>query len=236
MLNPATQEVLGHVPLSTPAELQRAVDSAQAAFLEWREVPSNSASACFQLQAPSASTRTSWRNHNGTSQGARGRPWRRVPRPRGRWYCCNMSAHMMGSTAENLAANLDTYSYRQPLGVCAGICRSTGNHDPAVDVSYGACYRQHLRAEALEQDPGCSLMLAKSQEAGLPDGCLNIVHGTHGAVNHLLTRRRARDVVCGSNPAGGAVFARDRQQQARAEQFGRQESARPTESRSVLPH
>lgn len=29
---------------------------------------------------------------------------------------------MMGETSENLANSLDTYSYKQPLGVCAGIC------------------------------------------------------------------------------------------------------------------
>lgn len=29
---------------------------------------------------------------------------------------------MMGETAENLASSLDSYSYKQPLGVCAGIC------------------------------------------------------------------------------------------------------------------
>ena len=53
-------------------------------------------------------------------------------------------------------------------------------------------------------------MLAKlAQEAGLPDGCLNIVHGTHDAVNHLLDAEAVRAVsFVGSNPAGEAIFAR----------------------------
>ncbi|RLN86409.1 hypothetical protein BBJ28_00001905 [Nothophytophthora sp. Chile5] len=37
-------------------------------------------------------------------------------------HTCGAATLMMGETAENLATSLDTYSYKQPLGVCAGIC------------------------------------------------------------------------------------------------------------------
>lgn len=37
-------------------------------------------------------------------------------------HTCGAATLMMGETLENLANSLDTYSYKQPLGVCAGIC------------------------------------------------------------------------------------------------------------------
>ena len=214
LLNPATQEVLGHVPLSTPAELQRAVDSAQAAFLEWREVPVQQRQRVFfQLQALIREHTDELARNITTEQGktlvdAHGDVFRGLEVVE---YCCNMSAHMMGSTAENLAANLDTYSYRQPLGVCAGICPfNFAAMIPLWMFPMALATGNTFVLKPSEQDPGCSLMLAKlAQEAGLPDGCLNIVHGTHDAVNHLLDAEAVRAVsFVGSNPAGEAIFAR----------------------------
>jgi len=37
-------------------------------------------------------------------------------------HACALASHLMGETVENVSRNIDTYSYRQPLGVCAGIC------------------------------------------------------------------------------------------------------------------
>lgn len=37
-------------------------------------------------------------------------------------YACGVSSHMMGETLEGVSRNVDTYSYKQPLGVCAGVC------------------------------------------------------------------------------------------------------------------
>jgi acyl-CoA reductase-like NAD-dependent aldehyde dehydrogenase len=37
-------------------------------------------------------------------------------------HACSVGSLQMGETAENVTKNMDTYSYRQPLGVCAGIC------------------------------------------------------------------------------------------------------------------
>ena len=83
----------------------------------------------------------------------------------------------MGEFMENVSADMDTYTIRQPLGVTAGICPfvriitccSTSNnkclflyfdahielpgHDPAVDVPHGDCVRQHVRDEAVRARP-----------------------------------------------------------------------------------
>lgn len=37
-------------------------------------------------------------------------------------HATSTASLLMGETVENVSKNIDTYSYRQPLGVCAGIC------------------------------------------------------------------------------------------------------------------
>lgn len=84
----------------------------------------------------------------------------------------------MGETAENLSRGLDTYSYRQPLGVTAGICPF---NFPAMiplwmfPVSTGCGNTMILKPS--EKDPGASMLLAQlAQQAGLPDGVLQVMH------------------------------------------------------------
>jgi malonate-semialdehyde dehydrogenase (acetylating)/methylmalonate-semialdehyde dehydrogenase len=85
---------------------------------------------------------------------------------------CNMATLMMGETIENLSKGLDTYSYRQPLGVCAGICPF---NFPAMIPLWmfpvaTACGNTFVLKPS-EKDPGAAMMLAVlAQEAGLPDG------------------------------------------------------------------
>jgi len=61
-----------------------------------------------------------------------------------------------------------------------------------------------------EQDPGAAMMLAAmAKEAGLPDGVLNIIHGTHDAVNFICDAPEIRAVsFVGGNAAGEHIFAR----------------------------
>jgi malonate-semialdehyde dehydrogenase (acetylating)/methylmalonate-semialdehyde dehydrogenase len=94
----------------------------------------------------------------------------------------------MGETAENLSRGLDTYSYRQPLGVTAGICPF---NFPAMiplwmfPVSTGCGNTMILKPS--EKDPGASMLLAQlAQQAGLPDGVLQVllaVHCLYGVIN-----------------------------------------------------
>jgi malonate-semialdehyde dehydrogenase (acetylating)/methylmalonate-semialdehyde dehydrogenase len=37
-------------------------------------------------------------------------------------HASNINTIMLGETMENISRNVDCYSYRHPLGVCAGIC------------------------------------------------------------------------------------------------------------------
>jgi malonate-semialdehyde dehydrogenase (acetylating)/methylmalonate-semialdehyde dehydrogenase len=87
----------------------------------------------------------------------------------------------MGETAENVGKNIDTYSYRQPLGVCAGI---TPFNFPAMIPLWMfplsvTCGNTFLLKPS-EKDPGASMIIARlAREAGLPPGVLNVIHGAH---------------------------------------------------------
>lgn len=96
-------------------------------------------------------------------------------------YACGIGNSMMGETLGNLASSLDTYSYRQPLGVCAGICPF---NFPAmiplwmfpVGITCGNTYIM----KPSEKDAGAAMILTRlAKEAGVPNGVLNVIHGDH---------------------------------------------------------
>jgi malonate-semialdehyde dehydrogenase (acetylating) / methylmalonate-semialdehyde dehydrogenase len=89
---------------------------------------------------------------------------------------CNMGTITMGETQGNLSRGLDTYTFRQPLGVTAGICPF---NFPAMIPLWmfpvaTACGNTMLLKPS-EKDPGATMILAGlAQEAGLPDGVLQV--------------------------------------------------------------
>ncbi|KAF8063713.1 mmsdh [Scenedesmus sp. PABB004] len=117
----------------------------------------------------------------------------------------------MGETVENVAGGIDCYSLRQPLGVCAGICPF---NFPAMVPLW--MYPMAIAAgntfvlKPSERDPGASMMLADlAQQAGLPKGVLNIVHGTHDTVNRLLDHPDVAAIsFVGGDAAGRYIYAR----------------------------
>ena len=84
---------------------------------------------------------------------------------------------------------MDSYSVRQPLGVCGGI---TPFNFPAMVPMWMfpiaiACGNTFVLKPS-EKDPSVTLRLGElATEAGLPDGVLNIVNGDKEAVDTLLT-------------------------------------------------
>eukprot|EP00456_Euglypha_rotunda_P048224 TRINITY_DN38631_c0_g2_i2.p1 TRINITY_DN38631_c0_g2~~TRINITY_DN38631_c0_g2_i2.p1 ORF type:complete len:130 (-),score=27.45 TRINITY_DN38631_c0_g2_i2:11-400(-) len=108
----------------------------------------------------------------------------------------------MGETAENLASNIDTYSYRQPLGVCAGVCPF---NFPAMiplwmfPVAIAAGNTFLLKPS--ERTPGAAMILARlAKEAGIPDGVLNVIHGQVDTVNFICDHPSIRAIsFVGSN-------------------------------------
>eukprot|EP01039_Chlorochromonas_danica_P006340 gene6340-6992_t len=214
VVNPATQEVLSRVPETTIEELKRAEEGALQAFKSWREVPVQQRQRIFfKLQALIREHTEELAKSITLEQG------KTLPDARGDVFrglevvetACSMGSHIMGETLGGLATGVDTYSYRQPLGVTAGICPF---NFPAMiplwmfPVSLVCGNTMILKPS--EKDPGAAMLLAKlAQEAGVPDGVLQVIHGAHQTVNFLCDAPSVRAIsFVGGDVAGKYIHAR----------------------------
>jgi malonate-semialdehyde dehydrogenase (acetylating)/methylmalonate-semialdehyde dehydrogenase len=214
LYNPATNEVICQVPQSTPEELKRAEEGAKAAFKTWREVPVQQRQRVFfNFQKLIRDNTEELAKSITTEQGktladARGDVFRGLEVVE---TCCSVSQLMLGDTCENLAKGVDTYTYRQPLGVTAGICPfNFPAMIPLWMFPLSSVCGNTMLLKPSEKDPGASMMLAKlAKEAGLPDGVLQVVHGAHDTVNFLCDAPSVRAIsFVGGNAAGEYIFDR----------------------------
>jgi malonate-semialdehyde dehydrogenase (acetylating)/methylmalonate-semialdehyde dehydrogenase len=217
VLNPASQKVVTRVPLATREELNMASASSSAAFKLWRQVPVTTRQRImFKLQAlilrDFDKIAESIVIENGkTMADARGDVFRGQEVVE---YSCHMASDMMGETLENLSRNIDTYSFRQPLGVTAGICPF---NFPAMIPMWmfpvALVTGNTMIMKPSERTPGASMILAGlCKEAGLPDGVLNIVHGGVDCVNFMCDDPAIKAIsFVGSNQAGEYIHKRGTQ-------------------------
>ncbi|KAG8368584.1 hypothetical protein BUALT_Bualt15G0060700 [Buddleja alternifolia] len=205
VLNPATQEVVSQVPLTTNEEFKSAVSAAKQAFPSWRNTPITARQrVMFKLQELIRKNMDKLALNITTEQGktlkdAQGDVFRGLEVVE---HACGMATLQMGEYVANVSNGIDTYSVREPLGVCAGICPF---NFPAmiplwmfpVAVTCGNTFV----LKPSEKDPGASMILAElAMEAGLPNGVLNIVHGTNDVVNSICDDDDIRAVsFVGSN-------------------------------------
>ncbi|MBA3980914.1 MAG: methylmalonate-semialdehyde dehydrogenase (CoA acylating) [Alcanivorax sp.] len=223
--DPATQKVLWEVPMATDAEMQQALDSAAEAFRSWREVAvSERARVMLRYQhllkqhhdelGELVSQET-----GKTFADAKGDVWRGIEVVE---QAANVAALMMGETVENVARGVDTHSWVQPLGVCAGI---TPFNFPAMIPLWMfpmaiACGNSFVLKPS-EQDPMTAVRLAELfLEAGAPEGVLQVVHGGKAQVDMLLNHETVRAVsFVGSVPVGQHVYRTATQNLKRAQCF-----------------
>jgi malonate-semialdehyde dehydrogenase (acetylating)/methylmalonate-semialdehyde dehydrogenase len=189
--NPINNGVIAKINAATPAEVERAISSAKEAFKTWKEVPvSERARVMLRyqhlLKEHHDEIATILAQETGkTFEDAKGDVWRGIEVAE---HACNVASLMMGETVENVARNIDTYSYTQPLGVCAGI---TPFNFPAMIPLWMfplaiACGNTFILKPS-EQDPMTPQRLVELfVEAGAPKGVLQLIHGDKVAVDILL--------------------------------------------------
>ncbi|KAG9440166.1 hypothetical protein H6P81_020331 [Aristolochia fimbriata] len=214
VLNPATQEVVSQVPLTTNEEFKAAVEAAKKAFPSWKNTPVTTRQrVMLKFQELIRRDIDKLAMNITTEQGktlrdAHGDVFRGLEVVE---HACGMGTLQMGEYVSNVSSGIDTYSIREPLGVCAGICPF---NFPAmiplwmfpVAVTCGNTFI----LKPSEKDPGAAMMLAElAMEAGLPDGVLNIVHGTNDVVNNICDDSHIKAIsFVGSNTAGMHIYAR----------------------------
>ncbi|VVM82009.1 Methylmalonate-semialdehyde dehydrogenase [acylating] [Pseudomonas fluorescens] len=212
IVNPATQQVLAKVPFATAQEVDAAISAAHQAFQTWKLTPIGARMRIMlKLQAlireHSKRIAVVLSNEQGkTIADAEGDIFRGLEVVE---HACSIGTLQMGEFAENVAGGVDTYTLRQPIGVCAGI---TPFNFPAMIPLWMfpmaiACGNTFVLKPS-EQDPLSTMLLVElALEAGVPAGVLNVVHGGKDVVDALCTHKDIKAVsFVGSTAVGTHVY------------------------------
>jgi malonate-semialdehyde dehydrogenase (acetylating)/methylmalonate-semialdehyde dehydrogenase len=210
--NPATGAPGAEVAFASAAEVDLAVDAAQRAFDEWRNTAlGKRASILFRFRDlverhSDDLARLLVCEHGKVLADARGEVQRGLEVVE---FACGIPQLMKGEFSENVSANVDSYSIRQPLGVVAGI---TPFNFPAmvpmwmypIAIAVGNCFV----LKPSEKDPSASNLSAELlREAGLPDGVFSVVHGDKVAVDRILEHPEIAAVsFVGSTPVARYIY------------------------------
>lgn len=212
IINPATQTVLSRVPFATDGEIGAAVSAAKQAFATWRNTPlPHRARIMLKLQAlvrehMSRIAQTLTAEQGKTLADAEGDVFRGLEVVE---HACSIGTLQLGEFAENVAGGVDTYCIRQPIGVCVGI--SPFNFPAMIPLwmfPMAIVCGNTFVLKPSEQDPMTPMLLAElAQQAGVPPGVLNIVHGGKRAVDALCTHPDVAAVsFVGSTAVGTHVY------------------------------
>ena len=212
--DPATGAVTRHVALADGATLDAAVASARAAAPAWRalslsrRMPILHAFRAQLIEHRDELAAIIASEHGKMLDDAAGE----VARGLEIVELATMAPQLLkGSYSERVATGVDTYSLRQPVGVCVGI---TPFNFPAMVPLWMfpvalACGNTFILKPS-ERDPSASLLLARlAAEAGVPPGVLNVLQGDRAAVEGLIDHPDVAAVsFVGSTPVARAVYER----------------------------
>lgn len=224
--NPATGQVIGHVALADATTIEKAVYAAKAAFPSWSAMtPLRRARILFKFKTLlemhiDELAQLVTQEHGKTLSDARGSVQRGIDVVE---FVCGIPHLLKGSYSEEVATDMDSYSVRQPLGICVGI---TPFNFPAMIPLWMfpmaiACGNTFILKPS-EKDPSCAIRLAQlATEAGVPEGVLNVVQGDKTAVNMLLHHPEIKAVsFVGSTPVAEHVYKTAIQGGKRVQAFG----------------
>jgi malonate-semialdehyde dehydrogenase (acetylating)/methylmalonate-semialdehyde dehydrogenase len=212
VFNPAHGSVKARVPFASEAEVSAAVEAAHKAFPAWAATPPlRRARVMFKFKelldqhaGELAEIITS--EHGKVLSDAKGEVTRGIEVVE---FACGIPHLLKGEYTEQVGTGVDSYSVRQPLGVCAGI---TPFNFPVMVPMWMfpiaiACGNTFILKPS-ERDPSASLLMAKLlKEAGLPDGVFNVVHGDKTAVDALLNDARISAIsFVGSTPIAEYIY------------------------------
>jgi malonate-semialdehyde dehydrogenase (acetylating)/methylmalonate-semialdehyde dehydrogenase len=210
--DPATGAVRGDVAFASAAETQAAIAAAEAALPGWAATPPlQRARVMFRFKALLEEhldelARLITVEHGKVFSDARGEVIRGMEVVE---FACGIPQVLKGEFSESVGTGVDSWSQRQPVGVCAGI---TPFNFPAMVPMWMfpvaiACGNTFVLKPS-EKDPSCPMRLAQLlQEAGLPEGVFNVVNGDREAVDTLLTDPRVGAVsFVGSTPVAEYIY------------------------------
>ncbi len=199
VFNPSTGEEINKVVSSNIDDFNNVINSSKNAFENWRKVTPLKRSRIL----------SNYKNileknidelaeiisleHGKTIEDAKGSLSRGIEVVE---FACGIPHLLKGEFSQNVGSDIDSWSIRQPLGICAGI---TPFNFPAMVPMWMfpiaiACGNSFILKPS-EKNPSCSLKLAELlSEAGLPDGVLNVLNGGKEIVDIILSSKEIEAV------------------------------------------
>src|SRR6266403_2780117 len=214
VVNPATAEVLGRVPISDAAEVTRAIDAAQAAYPEWRRTPAEDRiQPLFKLKMLLEEhlddfARTITQENGKTLVEAKAEMRRAIENVE---VACGIPMMMQGYNLEDVARGIDEMMIRQPIGVTAAIVPF--NFPGMIAfwyLPYAIATGNTFILKPSERVPLTMRYIYELLEkTGLPKGVVNLLNGGKVAVDTLLDDPRVRAIsFVGSTPVARYIYAR----------------------------
>ncbi|MBI28591.1 MAG: methylmalonate-semialdehyde dehydrogenase (CoA acylating) [Pelagibacteraceae bacterium] len=224
--NPATGEVISEVVLSNKDDFDKAVEVSNKSFQDWsRKTPLYRSRIISKYKDLLESNKEELaklvsEEHGKTLEDAKGSVTRGIEVVE---FASGIPHLLKGEFSQNVGTNIDSWSVRQPLGICAGI---TPFNFPAMvpmwmyPVSI-ACGNSFILKPS-EKDPSCSIRLAELfSEAGLPDGVFNVLNGDKEVVNYILQSKDIASVsFVGSTPVAKYIYEESAKSGKRVQALG----------------
>src|SRR5947207_1794266 len=214
VVNPATGEALGRVPLSDAQEVAKAIQAAAAAYPEWRRTPpEDRIQPLFKLKRLLEDhidelARVITQENGKTVSEAKGELRRAIENVE---VACGIPMMMQGYNLEDVARGIDEMMIRQPVGVVAAI---TPFNFPAMIpfwfLPYAIACGNTFILKPSERVP---LTMRRAFElldkTGLPAGVVTLINGGKTAVDTLLDHPKVRAIsFVGSTPVAKYIYAR----------------------------
>ena len=226
VFNPATGEQSAEVKLASAQDTNTAVEAAKIAFGSWsKKPPLQRARVMFKFKEIIEKnfeelTKIIVSEHGKVFDDAKGEITRGLEVVE---FACGIPQLLKGEFTENVGTDVDSWSLRQPLGVCAGI---TPFNFPAMVPMWMfpvaiACGNTFILKPS-EKDPSCSIKLAELLlEAGLPAGVFNVVNGDKEAVDAIINNKDVSAVsFVGSTPVAKYIYENCAKKEKRVQALG----------------
>ncbi|MDA0136810.1 CoA-acylating methylmalonate-semialdehyde dehydrogenase [Solirubrobacter sp. CPCC 204708] len=224
--DPATGQVQRNVLLAEPQDVDAAVGAARAAFASWADTSVvRRARVMFAfrellVEHTDELARMIAAEHGKTVEDAKGEVVRGMEVVE---FACGIAQLTKGEFSDQVSTGIDLHSFRQPLGVCAGI--TPFNFPIMVPLwmhPIAIATGNTFVLKPSERDPSVSNRVAELYaEAGLPDGVFNVVHGDKVAVDALLDHPDVDGVsFVGSTPIARYIHERASKNGKRVQALG----------------
>src|ERR671933_32856 len=224
--DPATGELLGLVPLSGAADVDRAVRSAAGAFEEWREEPvTRRARQMFRLQVlleehVEELAELCTRENGKHVEESKAEIWRGIEVVE---LAASMTTLMKGETLDQVSQGVDVALYREPLGVVTAV--TPFNFPVMIPLWFAPlaiATGNTFILKPSQRTPLSALRLAELFcEAGFPDGVFNVVHGAKETVEALIDHPQVKAISSvGSSAAARNIYRRAAERGKRGQALG----------------